>query len=159
MAGAVKKVCRTVKNVTANTIKYVKEVKTFVEDVEHIIVSNVDFSAGICIGMGWSCSDGGIGVEAITRMDIIGVQLNDGDFRIGHIGRSALTISVGSFTVGPQSDTYEDFGINTREVSDPYYTDVGLSSGVAKAFGIGYHFEYSISFSGMKKDFINYLNS
>ena len=128
---------------------------SFIGDMKDVVINNIDASAGISIGIGFSQKINGVGVEAISRMDIVGIQLNDGELKTGHIGRSALAVGIGSVTVGPQSDTYEDFGINTREVSNPYYYNVGRSGGQAAAFVIGYHYDYSVSFSGMKDDFLN----
>ena len=144
-------------------VNAVKNVYNFTNDMRDIVINNIDASAGICIGMGLRHDGEFIGVEAISRMDIIGVQLNDGDFRIGHPGKSGASITLptgnpaADITLGPQNNTYEDFGINYREVEDTTYVDVGKSYGAAAAFVIGYHYDVSISYSGIWADLVEYF--
>ncbi len=45
-----------------------------------------------------------------------------------------------------------------RTVYDDSYYDIGRSKGEAKAFGIGYHYNVSISYSGIINDIMDVLN-
>ena len=83
--------------------------KDFVNQIDDIVLSNIEADAGICLGMGIETDIGKVHIEAITRMDIIGVQYKNKKIRIGHDGRSALNIGSGLVSVGPQSDTFETF--------------------------------------------------
>ena len=165
----IEKIINVVNEVTENhkqifrcVINTAKKIHKFGKDIPNIVIDNISASAGICIGMGFACDYKGIGIEAITRMDIIGVQLNDSNFRIGHPGKSGLNVTLPvdpaiDVTLGPQNNTYEDFGLEHREVEDTIYLDVGKSYGAAAAFVIGYHYDVSISYSGIIKDIVEYF--
>lgn len=128
------------------------------KDIVAILVKNTEASAGICIGMGVNTDLNVVGIEGIIRMDIIGILLKDGELRMGHPGKSALDISVLGFTFGPQNETFENL-YSEREVYEPSYFDVELSIGAAQAFAIGYHYDFSISLSGILQDLISYFNN
>ena len=145
------------KNVWNNVCQTAEQVAEFMNDAKDIILSNIEISAGICIGMGYA---GGINdvvsVEAITRADIVGIQFKNGEFRIGHPGRSALNVSIGNVSVGPCSNTFENNTVG-QERGEPSYFDVGFSGSWAEAYVIGYHYDYSVSISGMVRDFYEYF--
>ena len=115
---------------------------------------NLEITAGITVGMGGEFALGKISIEAGSRMDILGVQFKDGNFSFGREGRSAACITIMGFTIGPQSDTYEDFGGEVKENDDPYYLDyepqIPMLGSHSAAFIIGY--QYGVSFS--MKDYI-----
>ena len=127
----------------------------FVNQLDDIVLSNIEADAGICIGVGFEDKFGDFGVEAVSRMDIIGIQFRNGEMTFGKDGRSALAISGGVFTIGPQNDTFEID--SKREVEDTSYFGVGISYGKSAAFFIGYHYNFSVSFSGMAIDIKNYI--
>ena len=130
--------------------------KDFAKNVDDIILNNIEAEAGISIGIGFQEDGQKVNLEAITRMDIIGVQFKDKQLGFGHNGRSALAIGVGPVTIGPQNNTYETFS-GEREVEPSTYIDIGWSRGKAAAFVIGYHYNISVSFSGMFHDVMNYV--
>ena len=156
-----KKVAIEIADTTKQVINYgvnaLKNVYNFANDMRDIVINNIDASAGICIGMGLTYDGEYAEVEAISRMDIVGVQLKDGNVRFGHPGKSALDVGIGPFSFGPQNNVYEDFGLNNREVEDTSYFDASHSYGKAVAFVIGYHYDFSISYSGIIKDLIEYF--
>ena len=49
-------------------------------------------------------------------------------------------------------------GCQQREVDEPQYFDFGPSYGDA-AFVIGYHYDFSISYYGIARDFLEYAKS
>jgi len=93
-----------------------------------------------------------------TRKNQYGTK-TDAEIRVGHPGRSALALGISNVSIGPQTDTYEDILVNNREEGETLYFDEGISWGAATAFIIGYHYDVSISFSGMIEDGIEYITS
>ena len=154
------KVVNKANEVIDTGVSIATKVKTISSDVSHIIASNITGSAGICIGMGMANDN----IEAVVRMDIIGVQIKDESVRIGHPGRSAFNVTVpiaspyADITLGRQNNTFEDFEVKKREVEDPVYFDIGKSYNRAAAFVIGYHYDISISYLGICQDLYQYFS-
>ena len=147
-----KKVKEEIKEVTS-----ILCTKEFAKEIVNIAVNNIVADLGVCIGAGFEVEIGDFTIEAISRMDIIGVQFKNGKVRLGRDGRSALTVSWGPFTIGPQSDTYESFD---GEADDPIHSfaDIGWSEGSAIATPVGgYHANFSISCLGVISDVIQYV--
>ena len=137
---------------------HINESNKVIEDLHNIVQNNVSAHIGICLGMGLETEIGGVGIEAMTRMDIIGIGVDSGEIKVGHFGHSGASLTFLNITGGKSYDTYESFGLNKREVSKMEgYIDysMGISSG--QAFLIGYHYNVSISFLGMYEDFIDYF--
>ncbi len=157
------KIADITKQVVNYRITAAEKFYNFNKDMLKIVINNIEFDAGICIGVGLAYTGKFLGIEAISRMDIVGIQFKDGNFRIGHPGKSGVNITLptsdpaADVTIGPQNNTYENFGSNYREVEDTTYVDVGKSYGSAAAFGIGYHYDISISYSGIWADLVEYF--
>lgn len=146
-----------------DSIPSVKEVNDIsigqiISDVGAIILSNIEASAGICIGMGGSVEKGILSAEAIVRMDLVGVRFKDGQIEFGHNGASGFNFSASPFYIGPQHSTFETFS-GERTVEEPTYADVGYSDGSAAAFIIGYHYDVNISYSGIVIGLYEYFKS
>lgn len=139
------------------------ELCTVTKDITNIVINNFEASAGIGFGMGLDYSDGTLGIEAITRVDMIGIQIKNGKIRIGDPGRSAINVTIPSehpafdITIGPQNNTYENFDGTCREINDISYVDIGKSYSAAQAYVIAYHYDVSISYSGILTDTIEYF--
>ncbi len=133
----------------------ITEVKS---DIVEIAFDNVTASGGICIGIGGSFELGVTSVEAISRMDIFGAQYRDGEFEIGHNGKSAFSFSWGPFSIGPQSETFETTNPYTRQVYDDTNYDISISQGCCGAFFIGGHYSVSFSVLGFVEDIIEYID-
>ena len=142
---------------TTTDISKIVFTKEFFEEAKNIVLSNFEASAGICIGVGFLKSSGSITVEAISRMDIIGVQIKNGKLRFGHTGRSALGIGFKGITARVANDTFESF-VGKREVSEQSNFDYGIAYGEAFAFVIGYHCSVSVSISGIICGIIGHIN-
>ena len=129
------------------------------------VLSNLEAKAGITVGIGGEFKFGNgkqniISLEACSRIDIVGIQLKDGKVRFGRTGRSALTIGIGDWTVGPQSDTYEPLDTGSEySRSQTYYWENLKSAGRSAAYVVGYHYSISFSTSGFLMDIEEYINS
>lgn len=125
-------------------------------EVIKIAWENVTAEAGICIGMGVETDISGVNVELISRADIIGAQLKDGEFKVGHPNKSAASIGVTegliSVSVGTGTEGFEsfDYSERPRKNVDPVNIDFGLSKSIC--FVIGFHYNISFSVSGFIKD-------
>ena len=125
-------------------------------EVIKIAWENVTAEAGICIGMGVETNISSVNVELISRADIIGVQLKDGEFKAGHPNKSAASIGVTegitSVSVGTGTEGFEsfDYSERSRKNVDPVNVDFGLSKSIC--FVIGFHYNISFSVSGFIKD-------
>ena len=132
-----------------------------VEDVGKMVVDNFEASAGKSIGMGIEKSIGIVSVEAITRMDIVGVQLKDGKFRVGRQYKSAFRLGLTDGLVSVQAGTanvgFESFDYSYRE-DERNDRDVSIGMGIGMAFVIGFHAEVSFSVSGFVGDLLDYIN-
>ncbi len=127
-------------------------------DVWSIILSNIEASVGICVGIGSSVEKGALSAEAMVRMDLVGARFKNGKLEFGHNGASGVNISADDITLGPQHSTFETFS-GERTVEDPSYGDWGLSKGKATAFIIGYHYNVSVSYWGIASDLYEYFMS
>ena len=103
------KVGKWSKNTYENAKKTVEILFTeeFIDNADDIFFSNVAAEAGVSIGFAVECSNSVASFEFSERIDILTIRLNDGKIQAGHAGRSALTIGVKPFTIGPQNDTFE----------------------------------------------------
>ena len=135
--------------------------RTVIQDLGGIIFSNIEGSAGICVGAGGSYDSAVAGAEAVVRMDIIGVRLEDGKLMFGRNKREALNVTVktveGEVMVGYQYDAFYDIDDNLIS-ENTSYSDIGRSYGKSAVVGIGYHYEISISYIGILLDLCEYFS-
>ncbi|MBQ7338770.1 MAG: hypothetical protein IJW40_10005 [Clostridia bacterium] len=130
--------------------KYLREIEQ-----EHVVIE-----IELCFGIGFSTEFGGVGLELISRMDIAGAQYTNGEVKTGHFGKSAADITILGMTFGPQRTTFEPWNMTNpkeRIVNDPTYFDAGVSAGGAVAFGVGVHFNVSVSVLGLITDYAEYF--
>ena len=136
------------------------EIMTVQRDIRQIAISNINIDAGVSIGAHFAVAAGLLGIDFGARMDIVGMQLKDGKFRIGHIGHSARAITIGDATIGPQWSTYENFSGGIREATDqPSYFDFGPSMGSSAIVVLGSHWNVSFSISGTIIGVIDYAKN
>jgi len=160
----IKKKVKHVKDTVKETCSIVFT-KEFVVHTLNSAISNFEAQAGITVGMGGEFEFGNgkqnrISLEAGSRVDIVGIQFKNGKIRFGHVGRSALAISVGDWTFGPQSDTYESMDSGPDDPkSDPYYWENSKSHSRSAAYVLGYQYGISFSTSGFLMDIEEYINS
>ena len=61
--------------------------------------------------------------------------------------------------ISTESFTYDWAGNIVRETEETSYYDIGFSDGIAAAFVIGFHFNYSVSISGIAMDLYEYYTT
>lgn len=135
-----------------------KKVKLVVDDIEEIVKSNVTFDAGISIGAHVAAAAKVFGIDLGFRMDIVGVQYKDGEWRSGHIGHSSQAITIGWLTLGPQWSTFETWSGKIEDKTDvPSLVDFGPSAGQSVVAIFGGHWNVSVSYYGIATDLVNYF--
>lgn len=123
--------------------------------VYNVVIENIALDAGVGIGIGGEIELGKLQVSAIARADMIGVETNGFDAKVGHFGKSAWGVGVSDFSIGVEGRTYESFDgrINERYNNVP---EIGWSLGGEIGIGLAAHASVSVSFSGIVKDFYSY---
>ena len=91
-------------------------------------------------------------------MDIISFEFRDGEFDVGHSGKASFAFDIILFNVGPKSDVFESSLDGERRAYEDTYFDICSSYGHAQVFLVGYQYEISISFLGIAKDLVAYIN-
>ena len=129
----------------------------FMKQVAQSAVDNFSASAGVGIGIGGSVKLGNVSINAVTKVDAIAVQFEDGEFRVGHMGESSLSVGYNEYYLGVQNHTYESFDgtINERKHSG---FDGGISYGKSNYCIIGWHYNISFSIKGFFEDIYSYYD-
>ena len=129
------------------------------QELTDILINNVSATGGISLGFALQTSIENCGVDLAQRMDIISFELRNGEFDIGHSGKAASVVEIGPFSIGPRSDVFESSIDGERRVYDDTYFDIGFSHARSEVFLIGYQYEISISYLGIIKDILAYINT
>lgn len=87
-------------------------------------------------------------------MDIIGYRLKNGKSQFGCPGRNSTTVSIGNFSYAHETECFEEFDGSNKEKSEEFTDsiDFGISAGQTYIPIVGYHWNVSLSLSGMIKD-------
>ena len=123
--------------------------------VYNVLIKNISADAGVGIGIGLSADMGIAEFSAISRVDIIGVEFSNAEIKVGHHGKSGISLSVGTFSIGAESKTYESFD-GTEYERYKSVPDVGIGVGAEAAFVFSVHAGASISLSGIYEEFRTY---
>lgn len=131
---------------------------TVAGDLLKIVVNNISASAGFSMGLSAviECENLNIDLTPV-RMDIMGVQFKDGEFKIGHPGHVGASVGYGPVQLGSSSDVFESFGGAERIVYEDEEFDLSVGLGLSAVALVGYHWDVSISLSGIVKDVIEYI--
>jgi len=153
---------------TTNAVKNAWETwteKSFIYNAGKAIIQNLSADAGLSIGAGGALTVGVVEVEAISRMDVVGVSASREGVVFGNFGKSAASIGInafsktnGVFQLGRESNTYESFDGTIREIL-PDKTDFSLSFGQELAIFLGFHYQFSFSISGAISDYSAFISN
>jgi len=128
------------------------------QELTNILANNTNATAGISLGFALQTTTGTWGIDFAQRMDIASVEFRDGKFDFGHSGKASFAFDIGKFSVGPKSDVFESSSDGARRVYEDTCFDICSSYGRAQVFLVGYQYEISISYLGIAKDLVNYIN-
>ena len=142
---------------TATKISDIVFTREFAEEFISSAITNFEADAGVSIGFAFEKSfNDMLSFEFSQRMDILSVGVKDGKFKLGHDGRSALAVGVLGFTLGPQTDTYEDLN-GVADTPTQKYIDFGNSYCESLVVILGGHINVSFSMLGFSQNIYNYI--
>ena len=122
--------------------------------VYNVLIKNISADFGIGFGIGGSVKVGIVSVPAISRADAFGIEAHGDEVNYGHYGKTALSVGVGNYFIGMESNSYESFDGTVHERTSGENTGAGV--GVDVGFGFSIHFGISFSFSGFINSLIEY---
>ena len=123
--------------------------------IYNVIVRNIEFSAGVGVGMGVEVEVGPVEVQAISRVDAVGISVDDGAVKIGHIGESSLSVDIGPiYNVGANSSTFQSFDGTVFERDKSIDDELTIGLGASFGFVVSAHVNLSFSISGAIENLI-----
>ena len=121
----------------------------------NVVITNISADFGVGIGVGGEIKLGKFSISLMSRVDLFGVELNNGEIKIGHHGKSEASIQFGNIYFGKENRTYESYDGNERYRVEGG-ADTGLTYGKAIGVVIAGHYDFSVSFVGIYDSLVSY---
>ena len=124
--------------------------------VYNVALKNVSIDVGVGFGIGGELEIGSAKISGITRVDVIGVEINGFETKWGHHGKSSLGVGYGKASIGAESKTYESFDGTKVERNKKSIPEIAFSGGGEVGFGFAIHGGFSVSISGIYRSLVDY---